>query len=251
MNMNKAYHLEIFPTGHDLAEAAAKLIIDIATAAIKLRGKFVISLSGGHTPERLFALLATLPYRNQLPWNETYIFWGDERCVPADDVENNARMAKTVLLDRIGIPAENVYPIPVDLAPDKAAREYENIIKHFFAPTPPRFDLILLGLGENGHTASIFPGEEILFEPYLVKEVYVAEQRMFRITMTPELINHALNIIFLVEGGQKADILKTILTAPYQPHNYPAQLINPGNGKLYWLADVKAAALLTAPPDSF
>jgi len=248
MIMNQQHTINVFQNEESLAEAAAELLIAIATHAIEGRGRFVVSLSGGTTPERLYALLATPPYCNRMPWNNTFIFWGDERCVPSDDDQNNAHMAKLFLLDHIDIPSTNIHPIPVDLEPEIAAKKYEDLIKKFFGEDTPRFDLIFLGLGENGHTASLFPGSDAIFEnKRLVKEVYVGEQHMYRITMTPPLINQAHTIIFLVEGENKAAILNTVLTGPQQPNKFPAQIINAEDGNLYWFVDKKAATLL---PDS-
>lgn len=237
--------MSIFPTAAALAKAAADLMIKISKQAIESRGRFVVSLSGGTTPENLFALLAKPPYREQILWNKTFIFWGDERFVPSDDKRNNANRATALLLDHIDIPAININPIPVDLNPDEAAKNYEAVITNFFGKEPPRFDLIFLGLGEDGHTASLFPGTDVVFEnSQLVKEVYAAEQQMFRISMTPALINQARNIAFLVEGEKKAEILKTVLSAPQQPNKFPAQVIHPKDGNLYWYVDKKAATLL-------
>lgn len=245
MNQKQQNNISIFQTADALAQAAAALIVEISMQAIEKRGRFVIALSGGTTPEYLFALLAKPSFRDQIPWNKTYIFWGDERFVPSESKLNNANKAKTLLLDHIAIPLKNIYPIPVDIEPDKAAKLYENIIKIFFEKDDPHFDLILLGLGENGHTASLFPGSDVVFEnKKLVREVYVAEQQMYRITMTPALINQAHNIVFLVEGKNKAEILKTVLSGQHQPDKFPAQVINLEEGNLYWYVDKKAAALL-------
>jgi len=246
MNMEPQNKIQIFQTHEELAEASVKFIIETAKQAIETNGRFVISLSGGHTPERLYTLLSKPPFRDQVQWNKTFVFWGDERCVPPDDKQNNANMARTLLLDLIDIPPLNINAVPVELPPRKAANEYENTLKRFFGKEAPRFDIILLGLGENGHTASLFPDAGIIFESHnWIMEVYVPEQKMFRITMTPDLINQAHNIIFLVEGENKAAILKTVLTADYQPDKFPAQRIKPLNGNLYWFIDSKAAAHLS------
>ena len=243
--MDQINKIQVFQTPEKLTEATAEFIVKTAKDAVSTRGRFAISLSGGHTPERLYTLLSKPPFVSQMPWDKTFVFWGDERCVPSDDPQNNARMAKVLLLNHITIPAANIYPIPVDMSPADAANDYEKTINNFFKEEAPRFDLILLGLGENGHTASLFPGTEVVFEKSrLVKEVYVDEQKMFRITMTAPLINQAYNIMFLMEGAGKAEILNTVLNTAYQPEKYPAQLIKPVNGNLYWYMDQKAAALL-------
>jgi 6-phosphogluconolactonase len=245
MTMGQQNRIQVFKTEQELTEAAAVFIIKTAKDAIDARGRFMISLSGGHTPEQLYALLAKPPFRDQMPWSKTFVFWGDERCVPSGDKQNNAYMAKTLLLDHIDIPPLNINPIPVDIPPAAAAKEYEQTIKKLFDKEPPCFDLILLGLGENGHTASLFPDTDVLLEHnHLVKEVYVDEQKMFRITMTADLINLAHNILFLVEGEKKSEILKAVLQDTAQLGKYPAQLIKPVNGDLYWFMDKKAAMLL-------
>lgn len=247
MTLNQPNNIIVFQTAAALAKGAADLTVKISKQAIGSRGRFVLSLSGGTSPEHLYTLLAKAPYRDQIPWDKTFIFWGDERFVPSQSKLNNANMANTLLLDHLTIPSININPVPVDSEPGEAAETYAGIIKKFFAEETPRFDLIFLGLGENGHTASLFPGSDVVFEnKRLVREVYVAEQHMYRITMTPPLINKAHNIIFLVEGENKAGILKTVLCDPQQPDKYPAQVINAEDGNLYWFVDKKAAALLPA-----
>ena len=243
--MNGQYTLERFENGEAFIKAVADFIIAIANKAVAEKERFTIALSGGNTPNKLYSLLATDEYSKQIPWKNTFVFWGDERCVALSDEQNNAHVAISLLLDKVGIPPLNIFPIPVNLPPEEAAIQYEQTIKSFFGHETPSFDLILLGLGENAHTASLFPGTEVLHEQKrLVKEVYVDEQKMFRVTMTVPLINLANNIAFLLTGKSKAEVLKTVLTAPYQPEKYPAQLIKPINGKLFWLADKDASALI-------
>jgi 6-phosphogluconolactonase len=237
--------IKIFKDDTELFNAAANFIIELAAASIAANGRFTISLSGGSTPEKLYRLLASEEYAKQIDWKNTFVFWGDERCVASDDPLNNARMAKSLLLDKVSIPAENIYATPVNQSPADNAIEYEKQIKAFFGDTNPKFDLILLGMGDNAHTASLFPGTDILHETNrLVKEVYVEEQKMYRITMTAPLINLAQNILFLITGKAKAETLKTVLNVPYQPDKYPVQLIKPTEGKLYWFIDTAAASLL-------
>lgn len=245
MNLNQQNNICVFQSAEELAQAAADLMIKISKQAVESRGRFVISLSGGTTPDRLFTLLAKSPYQKEIPWDKTFVFWGDERYVPSDDKRNNANRAKSLLLDHVPIPSININPVPVDLKPEKAAKKYEEIISKFFGNETPHFDLIFLGLGEDGHTASLFPGSNLVFEDkQLVKEVYVDQQHMFRITMTPHLINKAQTVIFLVEGENKAEILKTVLTGASQPDKLPAQVIHLEDGNLYWFVDKKAAELL-------
>ena len=256
MISSSKYDIEIFKTEDLLNKAAAKFIIDIALDSIAARGLFVISLSGGETPKKLYALLSQPPFRHQLPWKKTYVFWGDERCVPLDDKRNNAYQAKTILLDKTNIPISNIFQIPVNLPPEEAALKYEKEIMDFFGNEPPRFDLMLLGLGENGHTASLFPGTKVLEETAMgVREVDMDEtpkgsssgqKKQFRITMTAPLINESHNILFLVTGGDKAEILENVLNGMYQPDKYPAQLIHARDGAMYWFIDWAAASLINA-----
>jgi 6-phosphogluconolactonase len=229
---------DIFQTHAGLFHAAAQLIVATAKKAVDERGLFSISLSGGSTPTPLYRLLAAPPFLTEMPWNNTVVFWGDERCVPFDDPRNNAAQATSTLLDKVPVAQENIYPIPVNLPPKEAAFAYENVLRTFFGTAGPRLDLILLGLGENGHTASLFPRTPIVQEQMVgVRDVYVQEEDLYRITMTAPLINLARNILFLVTGKAKADVLETVLHGPYQPVNFPAQLIRPLSGNLFWYVD--------------
>jgi 6-phosphogluconolactonase len=241
--MSQQNKIKIFQTPDELSAAACAFIIEQAGEAIKTHDRFAIALSGGHTPEHIYTLLSMPPFRDNMPWKDTFLFWGDERCVPLDDKDNNARMAMSFLLQNVAIQPSNIYRIPVNLPPAAAALAYEHTLKSFFGNEEPCFDLILLGLGENGHTASLFPGTDVINEKLrLVKEVYVEEQKMSRITMTLPLINLAYNILFLAEGSGKANILKEVLAG--EKDKYPAQLIAPLHGSLYWFIDNAAAALL-------
>jgi 6-phosphogluconolactonase len=246
MTINPKNKVEVFETAEALSLATAEFIIKLADESIAAVGRFSISLSGGSTPEKLFTLLAGEKYSKCMPWKNTFIFWGDERYVPLNDPRNNAHVAKTLLLDKTDIPAANIFVIPVNIEPaTEAAKAYENSIRKFFGDSLPQFDLILLGIGENAHTASLFPHTAVIHEQNeWVSAVYVDEVKMYRITMTAPLINNARNIVFLAVGEGKAEVLKTVLTSAYQPEKYPAQLISPVNGNLYWFLDKKAAALL-------
>ncbi len=236
------YNLEVLPDAEDLYIAVAEFIIDAANKAIAKRGQFTIVLSGGKTPLELYSILAKHPYRNHMQWDKTYVFWGDERCVPLDDQQNNAHQAKVHLLDKVDIPKSNIHIIPVNLSPAEAAKKYEKGIRDFFENEPVRFDLILLGLGENGHTASLFPNTAVLNEQAEgIRAVEVNDPVGTRITMTAPLINQAHNIVFLVTGKNKSNILKKVLNGAYQPEKYPAQLIKPVDGELLWFANSVAA----------
>jgi 6-phosphogluconolactonase len=209
-----------------LAIAAADFFVKLAASSIKKNGKFMVALSGGSTPNSMYALLAEDAYSKKVDWKNVCIFWGDERCVPMNSNQNNSYQAKKILLNNIPIPKENIFPIPVKLAPAEAAAHYEETIKQFFKTDLPKFDLIFLGMGDNGHTASLFPHTSILAEKKaIVKEVYVEEIKMDRISFTAPLINNASNILFLVAGKEKTSMLQKVLKGPYLPKEYPAQLI--------------------------
>jgi 6-phosphogluconolactonase len=243
--MNNKNKIRVFRSAEAMNECAAQLIIELADKAVMARGRFVLALSGGKTPNGLYSLLSDKPYHDRVPWKDTFVFWSDERCVPSADEQNNAYMATSGLLSKVDIPRSQIYPVPVGLPPAEAAICYEQTLKDFFGAGDPQFDLILLGLGENGHTASLFPGTDVLTETeHWVKEVFVEFLHMYRITMTANFINQARNIVFLVTGREKSDILNTVLMGPLRPELYPAQLIRPEHGTLTWYLDEPAASKL-------
>jgi 6-phosphogluconolactonase len=249
MIRNRKNRVRIFNASVALNAATAKFIAGIAEKSVEKRGRFVLCLSGGNTPKNLYALLSTDPYRDIVPWKDTFVFWGDERCVPGNDERNNASMARKTLLDKTELPASHLFPVPVDLSPSDAAREYEKTLRLFFGQEPPRFDLILLGLGEDGHTASLFPGTSVIYEKTRwVKEVIQEGNPEARITLTTPLINQSRSVLFLVTGEAKSEILETVLTQPYQPEKYPAQMIDPEEGEITWFVDQKAASRLKDTP---
>ena len=228
-----------------LSHTAADIFAAEARKAVQVRGRFVAALAGGNTPHRTYELLAQEPFRDLIPWQNTHIFWGDERCVPADDPRNNASMAHQALLNHVPIPAKQVSPMVCDSSPQGAAAEYEALLRDFFDTGPPRFDLVLLGLGENGHTASLFPGTSVLEERQSwVSEVYVSEEMLYRLTLTAPAINQAALVVFLVSGYSKATILRNVLEDASDPSSLPARLIKPAHGELLWLVDRDAASLL-------
>jgi 6-phosphogluconolactonase len=237
--------IRIYPDLEALSHAAAKLFAAEARRAVQARGRFTVALAGGGTPRRTYELLAREPFREVVPWQNTHVFWGDERCVPGDDPRNNAMMARQTLLDHVPVPSEQVHPMICGPSPQAAATEYEALLRSFFANGRPQFDLILLGLGENGHTASLFPGTSVLEEQQRwVAEVYVAEERLHRLTLTAATINQAAMVVFLVSGHGKAPILRKVLKEAQGSHSIPARLIKPVDGGLLWLVDRDAASLL-------
>jgi 6-phosphogluconolactonase len=215
-----------FDTAELLAEAAANYFVAFANECIEKKGKFTVALSGGSTPVALYKLLASPTFCNQIEWKKVFIFWGDERCVPLDSIDNNAFNAKNAFLNKIKIPSKNIFIIPVDETPVNAAIYYEATIKIFFKTDKPVFDLILLGMGDDGHTASLFPHTKILLEKQrLVSEVYLSEKDSWRISLTVSIINAALHKLFLVAGKAKKPMLNIILHGEKNIEKYPAQMI--------------------------
>lgn len=236
---------KIFPDTNVLYETVANLIIDTANKSIASGKKFSIALSGGHTPEQLYKIMSLKPFIDKMPWKKTFVFWGDERCVPLEDNRNNAHRALVTLLNQVPLPHENIFRIPVNLLPAEAAQKYEQELRKFFGKERIHFDLVLLGLGENGHTASLFPESEILTDTHEgIREFYLEEEKIHRITMTAPLINNANHILFIVTGEKKAEVLNEVINGKYQPEKLPAQLIKPVNGTLTWFMDSNAAKKL-------
>lgn len=237
-------NIQVFADAEAVSRAAADLFTGLARSAAA-QGRCSVSLSGGSTPKRVFELLAQPPWRDQVPWQSVHMFWGDERCVPADDPRSNYRMTRLALLDHVPIPADQVHPIDGAMPPRRAADEYEQLLRQFFGQQAPRFDFVMLGLGENGHTASLFPGTPVLHETERwAAEVYVAEQDMDRVTLTTPLFNQAKTTAFLVTGAGKAAVLHEVIEGKSDPERLPAQLIQPKPGELRWLVDRAASAAL-------
>ena len=231
-------NLEIVATPEDLARSAAKVFVARSSEAVAQRGVATIALSGGSTPKLLYQLLAdpNEPFRDQVPWSRIQFFWSDERHVPPDHPESNYRMANEAMLAHVPVLKENVHRVMGENPNvEEAADQYEQTV-------PQRFDLILLGLGTDGHTASIFPGSEVLRETKrLVAAPWVEKQKSYRITMTLPLINNAASVFFLVSGAEKAEIVKEVLEGPPR---YPAQEVRPINGELILMLDREAASKL-------
>lgn len=236
--------IRVYDDPEVLSHAAAELFSAEARFAVQEHGRFTVALAGGGTPHRTYELLAREPFRGLVHWQHCHVFWGDERCVPADDPRNNAGMARQALLDHVSVPQQQVHPMMCDCSPHESAMAYEALLRGFFADGRPRFDLVLLGLGENGHTASLFPGSSALDEQlHWVAEVSVPEEGFHRLTLTAPLINQAAQVVFLVTGSGKAHILREIMEE-MDAHRIPARLIQPVDGDLLWLADRAAARLL-------
>ena len=236
--------VKVYSNSEAVAAALADLFVDVGQTASCDRGVFRVALSGGNTPRRAYELLAEEPRSLALPWKDVFIYFGDERCVPPDDEQSNYRMARKAFLDRVPIPPANVHRIRGEADPGFAANNYASIIRTDLAD-PPRFDLVLLGLGPDGHTASLFPGSPPdLHDSVLVRAVFAQSQDMWRVTMTPKLINLGRTVAFAVEGAEKADILSKVLEGPVDTTKYPAQIVSPSSGRLVWLVDDLAAGML-------
>ena len=246
----KEREIQIVANVPALARAAAKVFVASAKEAVAERGRFTVVLSGGSTPKALYSLLSTEPeLRSQVPWEKTYCFFGDERHVPPSHEESNYRMAKEALLSKAPLKPAHVFRIRGELRdPDRSATQYASALRDFFKIKHgqlPLFDLVLLGMGSEGHTASLFPGTSALFEwERLVTSSWVAKLYTHRITMTAPVLSSAKLVMFLVQGSEKSLALKAALEGPYEPQQLPTQLIAPSDGRLLWLVDESAAALL-------
>ena len=248
--------ITVYPDNESLISGAANFIADLAAQAIAARGRFTVALSGGNTPRPVYARLATPGYRDRIDWSRVQVFFGDERCVPPDDPQSNYLMVRTALLDQVPLPAANVHRILGEQAPDQAARDYAGVLQRTVGgaaaaggPLPEGFDLILLGMGDNGHTASLFPGLAAVTETVRwVMALYVEVVGMWRVTLTPVVINAARQVAFLVSGAPKAEMLHRVLEGPYQPVVLPSQIIKPAPGELRWLVDSPTAAGLRREP---
>lgn len=235
-----------------LVEEAAAWFARAAAAAVAARGRCTMALSGGATPAPLYELLATPEWRERVSWPQLHLFWADERFVPPDDARSNYGVVRRVLLPHVRIPPGNVHPVPTGAGtPEQAAARYEEAIRRFFGRTaPPTFDLVLLGLGHDGHTASLFPHSALLHvEDRLVAADSVRRSGTFRITMTVPLLNAARQAAFLVSGASKAQALREVLSGGRDPDRLPAQLVRPSSGSLLWLVDREAAEQLARHRD--
>jgi 6-phosphogluconolactonase len=235
----------------DLSRRAAAQFVNMARQAVAKQGKFVVCLSGGITPRETYALLAREPLRDEVPWPQVHVFWGDERCISMDHPDNHYRMALDILLSKVPVPAENVHRMRGEATnPLEAAVEYEALLRSFFglaASNFPRFDLIVLGMGTDAHTASLFPGTSGLHEAErLVVANYVPKLAATRLTFTVPVLNHAHHVMFLVAGEHKAEAVRRVLQADNDEPKLPAQLVRPKKGTVMWLVDEAAASRLGA-----
>jgi len=239
-----------------LSRAAAEHFLETAQAAVAARGKARIAISGGNTPKRTFELMANPAerYLKAMPWDKIELDWVDERCVPPDHPDSNYRMTREAMLSKVPLKPEQVHRIEGEFAPDEAAARYESALRGQFrleGAEVPRFDVLALGMGDDGHTASLFPHTAALHELGRIAVAnHVPQQKeTWRVTLTWPVIVEAAEVFFLIGGKDKADPLHHVLQGPYDPETYPSQLIQPKSGKLLYLLDRDAAALLP-PPDA-
>jgi 6-phosphogluconolactonase len=246
--------LHIYKDAEGLSIDCAKWISSYIAETLQKKDRFTWVLSGGNTPKTLYGLLAASPYREKIQWEKLHLFWGDERAVPFTDSRNNAKMAFDSLLSHVPVPPSQIHVMRTDIAPDQSAAEYE-IILHQYFPTisGPQsdstlfsFDLVLLGMGEDGHTLSLFPGTEVVNEEKAwVKSYFLETQKMFRITLTKSIVNKSGRVAFLATGQDKSKALEQVLEGPLNPSHYPSQVIRPVNGELHWFIDEPAASGLS------
>jgi 6-phosphogluconolactonase len=231
---------------------AAGRVADFLTDAIGSRGMATVALSGGSTPKGIYEQLGAVEFVRRVDWSKVHLFWGDERCVPPTSTESNYRLVKESLLARVTIPEKNVHRIMAEMPPRDAALRYEQAIEDFFGLSEdefPKFDIVLLGLGEDGHTASLFPQSPILSErSRLAVEIFVGKLAQYRITITLPVINNARDVLFLVSGARKAGIMREVFQSDMT--RYPAQLVDPVSGHVYWLVDRDAASHLQSETHS-
>lgn len=236
--------IHIHPDIDQLAQHVARWMAVVIKETLAEQDRFTLALSGGSTPQKLHRILAQEPLRSEIDWTKLHIFWGDERAVPFEDERNNAKMAFDTLLNFVPVPKEQIHIMRTDIPAEEAAREYEKLLHAYFDGKPYSFDLVLLGMGDDGHTLSLFPGKPIVHETEKWADAFFLEaQDMFRITITAPVTNLSKRVAFMAAGAGKATTLKAVLEGPYQPDIYPSQQIKPA-GELHWFVDEAAAQQL-------
>jgi len=238
--------IRIFRSLSDISRSAATIFVEQSIRAIQERDQFLVALNGGSTPAGTFQLLAA-GFREKVDWDHVHVFWGDERSVPASDPESSYGQARNLLLRHVPIPEPNIHRIEGELSPAEAARDYAMVLQKLASPPLawPRFDLVFLGMGEDGHTASLFPGSPVdVPGPVLPVTGHYQDRPAQRVTLTPPVFNSARRVVFMAAGEKKAVTLAEVLSDRYNPELYPAQRIDPREGKLIWLVDEDAASRL-------
>lgn len=236
-------NLKIAKNPDELNLQVANWIVEYINQVLQKTNAFHFVLSGGNTPKKLYQLLSSKELRDKIDWRKLHFYWGDERCVPFTDERNNAKMAFENLLDHVPIHKDQVHIMRTDIEPYEAAIGYQKLLHKKFPGKNHTFDLVLLGMGDDAHTLSLFPGSDVINEKNdWVKAVYSGEQKMYRITLTPPVINASARVAFLINGSSKAASLYHVLSEEYDPMFYPSQIIQPFNDELYWWVDEAAAA---------
>lgn len=243
--MESVYQYHTYADGPEMAAAATAYFVETCAAVIAEKGKCSVCLSGGSTPKRMFKLLSSDDWKNKVEWSKLFIFWGDERSVPQDSPDSNSGEAMRLLFDLVPIPKENIFAINGALDPAESAEVYQTTLETFFGDHEPAFDLCFLGMGDDGHTASLFPYTEVIYEDeYWVKDVFVEKLDTTRISLTAEIINQAARIVFLIGGENKATVLKEVLTGDFNPEKLPSQLIIRSGAGITFFLDEGAAGEL-------
>lgn len=235
--------VHIYKDAEEACESMAAWISDHIHHTLLVKDRFTWALAGGGTPKKLYKLLAAPPYNKKIKWDRVHIFWGDERFVPFGDERNNAKMAYENLLSQVDLPSQNIHRISTDVAPENSAMLYEKTLHQYFDDEQTSFDLVLLGMGEDGHTLSLFPGDEILKDKNKWVSAVTSKEKGERITLMPAIVNRSAAIAFLVTGAGKAKVVQQVIETPHL-HSHPAQLIQPLDTEPHWFLDEKAAKYL-------
>jgi 6-phosphogluconolactonase len=237
--------LHIYKTPDEVSKALADFITETIESTLQKQDRFTWVVTGGNSPKHLYELLATPSYSNRINWSKLHIFWGDERAVPYNDSRNNAKMTFDHLLNKVPVEREQVHIMDTSLAPDESAKAYEGILQKYFTGEGKTFDLVLNGMGDDGHTLSLFPHTPVIHEKQAwVKAFYLEPQQMHRITLTAPVVNRAAKIVFLTFGNNKSNALFEVLKGAKNIDQYPSQTIQPVNGELHWFVDEAAAGRL-------
>jgi len=244
----RSVEVEITEDIESLSGKAAEFVVRCIVDHVRLEERVAVALSGGTTPQGVYERLGSENFRNRIPWSRVHLFWGDERCVPPDNPESNYLAAYKTLISRVPIPPENVHRIPGEKDPEKAAEDYERTLRDFFRSSSgewPTFDLVLLGIGSDGHTASLFPGSLALQEKKRwVAASCIEKLKSYRLTLTLPVFNHTRQVVFLAAGKEKAAVLKGMQTMGSKPARFPFQLIRPEDGRMKFFLDKAAASLI-------
>lgn len=235
--------LHVYKTPDEVSHALAEWITTNIETTLQKQDRFTFVLTGGNSPKQLYELLAAAPYRDRINWSKLHIFWGDERAVPFDDSRNNAKMTYEHLLNKVPVVPEQVHIMDTTLSPDNSAKAYETILHGYFPKEGTTFDLVLNGMGDDGHTLSLFPHTPVIHEKNAwVTSFYLGAQQMYRITLTAPIVNRARKVAFITFGANKANALYEVLRGEFNVDQFPSQIIQPESGQLHWFVDEAAAS---------